>query len=264
MKSLTLILLVLVLFCGVIGLPSTTNAVSPSDIKELRITEHFFTTRIIGYEGKTRYILDPTKGRFLVLLVTATIPEGKTKLFTQDFRLQYYHNDGKEDRAPSLGISPVESNDPVIFLMTQDAAEPWMAIVGPQVQFALFFFVENDVSSVSLSSAGSSQIIKYFIGNSRIYSVFISTNNYSSLVGDIGECIKNAGCDVKISKELNSAVNGLTIHYVPHAEGFAREISQRIMLKFGLTANLVEMKMIDSHDVVIWVGNGVSPKKTSL
>ena len=249
-KWMTLVLPVLL-----VSLLEPAWAMLASDLLELKVIGHHFTTRASS-DKSLYYAKDPQKSRILVLKIAARVPSGWGILFTNDFVLRYFRDNGKEDRSSAVRICRAETSvigESADCLVSQSG---WINIGSDNVIFTVSFYVENDVKSVDIFRVGGSSHISYDIGTERPYSVFVTTNRGVDSLAPIVAVIEKGGYRVlRTSGALDGKVEGITIYHANSAEGPAREISQRIMTLTHTAPSIKESKFANSDsDVVVWVG----------
>jgi len=225
------------------------------DLEDLKIITHFFTNRIAN-PRLTLQLKDPSKTRFLGLLVSVDLKKGDGKIFTNDFVLRYFHADGTEDRTQCEAIGIAKTPDMgTIEDIAIGANAAAIKLNKGKGYLALFFNIEPDVNTVELYRIGTTMPIIYNIGAKRPFSVYITTNTESYNLTEIKRVIEEGDYQVTaISRELSKDTTGVTIHYVKQAESQAREISQRLMTKFGIVPQLKAMELVSEFDIVIWLG----------
>jgi hypothetical protein len=232
-------------------------APSTGELQNVKIVGHYFTT---GVSGTTRYVSvkDTTKARYLVLVVSATLPKGEGKLYNTDFTLRYFHPDGSEDRANCDAMARAKTADLATLYRFQAFAIGEAAGIkmdSSQVQIGLGFYVEPDVESVDLYRLGVAEPITYRVGTDRTYSVAIFTNIDTAALKRATEVIQKGGYNVIVtSDDLTSDEKGITIHYRELAESQAREISQRLTAEFGEATTVKKMELVSGSDIVVWLG----------
>lgn len=228
-------------------------AVTAGELQGLKIISHHWTTTIAS-GVRTVSTTDPAKARFLVLKVAGTVPGEKAVVFAPDWVLVYSHRDGSEDRATCDAIGEANTGNPGEFTSFHIGTVPRLTFPHGATYFGLAFLVEPDVESVQLFPLGGTPLT-YRIGSERQYSVYIATNKSAKLLADAKEAIQQGGYQVTAATEqLSQEQAGTTIHYVEKAETPAREISQRLMTRLGLTPTLKKMELISEVDIVVWLG----------
>jgi hypothetical protein len=240
--------------------PTTARAIRASELKNLRIVNHFFTTRISGktLEGSGyRFAKDPSESRYLVLIFEATAKKGASLLWGDDFILDF-EKDKRDVRSVCKGAAPVKAGITKTFYLRYDSSPPLAELSGTRVSFALAFYLSNEVTRINLCRAGVAGCIKYTLPRERPYSVYVVTRNATSKrINSIKNLLTEGGYQVFSSNSLDKSVNGLHIKYSPQAETVAREISQRFMTKYGVTGKLERMNVYSDNDILIWVGSKV-------
>ncbi|GEM_PF-2434211 len=250
LKVLVRLLLTLWIFTGLAYGQGLTTA---AKMKNLKVVNYHYTTAISN-KSKMKYVKNPDNARYLIIKLSAQLAEGG-KIFSDDFILKYFHTDGKEDRSSADAISlaltqEIDEFDEFLF-----GPAAWIRLESGLVYFGLAFFLENDISSFEIFSMGKQEPLLINLGNSdRKYSVFISTNLGSARLTLTEEIIRKGGYYVNSSLVLDPEKTGTIIYYRENTENQAREISQRLIAKFGDIPTLEEMNLISEFDVVIWMG----------
>lgn len=240
---------------GLLFLNLSAHATTAAELQDMQIISHHFTTELTS--RSYRYsVKEVDEQRYVVLKMSARLPGGEGKVFTNDFALGYFHADEKEDRAKCAGIADAETADPGdigVFVLGEAA---WSKISAGTTYFALAFAVESDVETINIYRLGTSDVITYRIGPERKFSVFITTNRSDSqFLRDVKQTILDGGYEVtKTSNKLNDEETGITIQYREKAEAAAREMSQRLMTKFNVLPKVEKMDLLSEVDVVIWLG----------
>lgn len=231
--------------------PTRASAMTAGELKNLKVLKHYFSTGIIT-SNREIWTNDPEKGRYLILTFSADSPTA-TWIFSSDFVLSYTRN-GDEDRAlcAAIGIAEKENAQSMFFHI---GVLPSVRASQGKIYFALAFLVESGVDSVTVQRINGSSVT-YRIGRERPYSVFIATNTGSrQLLSGVEDTIKSGGYEVvDVSDELNNGVSETIIHYNEQSEREAREISQRLMVKFGLVPALKKTNIASAFDIVVWLG----------
>lgn len=233
------------------------TAITTGDLQDVKVVGHYFTTAISN-DKRTVYTKDPSTGRYLVLVLSATFPQEQGKMFSTDFMLRYVHSDDSEDRSNCSALARSETPNPEkVFDLSEffigDFA--WMKVNSGQIRFALAFYVEPDVETIDLYRHGAPEPVTYRIGTDRSYSVALFTNIDSPTLLRAKDVIQKGGYEVvETSETLVKEKTGITIHYREQVESQAREISQRVMTEFGRTPTLQKMELIAGIDIVIWLG----------
>jgi len=230
------------------------QALTVDNLKDIKIVGHYFTTRISNGR-RTITVKNPSISRFMVLILTATLEGNGGKMFSNDFTLKYFHGNGKEDRAKNETIALTNPDFPYLLRNIGLGDVTWNDFDKGQINFGLVFMVEPDVREVELYRIGSPDKIAYTIGDDRSYSVYITTNNDSGELAQVRDVIVNGGYHVTgATNLLVKSEKGITIHYADKAETAAREISQRLMTTLNKTPKLEKIKLIGTHDIVVWLG----------
>jgi hypothetical protein len=226
-----------------------------SELKDLRILNHYFTTAVCD-GNKILYVNDPSEARYVVLKLAATLDKEDGKLYVNDFALKYYHEDGKEDRAQCKAIGACETPDLGEygeFVISNEAG--YLNVEKGIIYFELIFFIEEDVTTIELYRLGYNLPIIYTIGSDRLYSIFISSNSGYETLSKVKKVIEQGGYLVtSTSDALSEDEEEITIHYQEQVENQAREISQRLMITLERTPKLEKMNLITQNDIVIWLG----------
>lgn len=228
-------------------------AITVSELQDLRIIGHHFTTAI-STGTRTMSIKDPSKGRYIVLKLAGTLQKGEGKVFTNDFMLTYFHSDGKEDRNECGAIAKAETGEIGEFSKCVTGNGAWISLNSGKVYFGLVFYIEPDVDTIDIHRIGIVEPLTCRIGSDRLYSVFVTTNSDPKILARAEEVIRKGGYYVMTSQELVKEQMGITIHYGEQAESQAREISQRLMTKTGIVPTLKKMALISEFDIVVWLG----------
>ncbi len=236
-----------------------TAAQSPTvkGLQNVKIEGHFFTTSISGTQERI-YTKEPSKFRYLVLVLSATLEKGEGRIFAHDFTLRYFHKDEREDRGGCRGMAMSKETAPErIFDLGIYALGEYSQIKlhSGQNRFALSFFIGSDVEIIDLYLLGMAEPLTYRIGTDRLYSVFITTNTDTKTLLQAKEIIQKGNYKIiDASENLTKEETGITIHYCEQAENQAREISQRLMIELGKATVLKKMELITDVDVVVWLG----------
>ncbi|MFW6146258.1 MAG: hypothetical protein ACOC7R_02885 [Planctomycetota bacterium] len=234
----------------------TDKGPTAGTLQEFRVEGQFFTTCISNGRRGVR-VTDVDEARYIVLVCSATVPaDGRIR--TPDFTLRYQHEDDKWDRSRCTAVALSDEDDPNdLYDIGTYAIGDYASVAidkGRRI-FALAFYVEPDVSTVQLYRLGAAKPGVHPIGTQRRYSVFITTNGDIARSKKAQEIIEQGNYRVvRISDGLVNDQTGITIHYHKGAETQAREISQRLMIEFGKTPELKEMKLASDQDVVVWLG----------
>jgi hypothetical protein len=235
------------------ALPAPVTA----EFQDLKILGHYFTTGVSG-SNRSVAVKDATKARYLVMVISATLPKGEGRLYNTDFTLRYLHPDGSEDRANCDVIARTKSIDPAAMFRFQTFAVGETAgikVDAGQLMVGLGFYVEPDVESVDLYRLGVAEPLTYRIGTDRSYSVVIFTNVDTATLTRAKEVIQKGGYNVVVlADDLASEEKGITIHYREAAESQAREISQRLTAEFGTPTTVKKIELISGADIVVWLG----------
>ncbi|NOX88915.1 MAG: hypothetical protein GXO77_07805 [Calditrichaeota bacterium] len=233
------------------------KAVTVANLQNVKIIGHYFTTGIISSK-RMIYTKNPSNSRYLVLLISATLPDAEGKLFNNDFMLGYIHDDDSEDRSRCSAIAISETIDPEkLFDLSEFALGDysWIKVNGGELRFGLAFYIESDVETINLYRLCAPEPITYRIGRDRLYSVDIFTNVDARYLARAKDAIQKGSYNiVEASESLVSDESGITIHYREQAESQAREISQRLTTVFGKLTTLKKMKLISAVDIVVWLG----------
>lgn len=251
MKLLSL-LSALVLALALLAASRDASAVSAGDLNNLRVIGHHYTT-FFSNGKRTASVKKPSEGRYLVLKLDINVPSDDSKIFTNDFVLQYFHKDGKEDRNKCTAIcraktAKLSENDGCAI---GNAA--WVLLGKSNKYLTLVFYLESDVDSVKISRTGT-QPLTYIVGSDRPYSVYIATNQGQDALSKAEKVISAGGYQVVgTGTSLTEEKKGITIHYAESAEVQAREISQRIMTELGVAPEVKKMKLISDNDIIVWI-----------
>jgi hypothetical protein len=253
MSFRTLAMLAGSLILGWLLAATPAAALEAKNLQELRIVGHHFTTTISGAR-RTIATSDPAKGRYLVLKVAATSPEDNAVVFATDFALVYFRGNGQEERAACDALGLANSAAPGEFTYFIPGTVPRITLARGAIHFGLAFWVESDVTAIALHRFGTGPVI-YRIGEDRLYSVNIYTQNDTRLLSEAKKVIQDGAYNVVWAAEtLAKAATGITIHYAEPAESHAREISQRLIRKLGGTPTLKKAELTSDVDVVVWLG----------
>lgn len=238
---------------GMLLATSPAAAIVARDLQELRILSHHFTTTI-ATEERTLSTKDPAKGRYLVLKLSGTVPKDEAVVFAPDFVLVYSHRDGQEDRADCAAIGTAKTAAPGEFTHVAAGNVPRVTLRQGKAYFGLAFWIEPDVSSLTLYRIGAGPL-PYRIGADRSYSVSIFTNSHARLLAEAKKVLQDGDYHVvQASESLAQDKTGATIHYAERAENPAREISQRLIRTLGVTPTLKKMALLSRVDIVVWLG----------
>ncbi|TET29975.1 hypothetical protein E3J68_01145 [Candidatus Aerophobetes bacterium] len=236
---------------------TATTPVTVKEIQNVKIEGHFFTTTISNSQ-RTIYAKDASEGRYLVLVLSATLQKGEGKIFAPDFTLRYFHDDESEDRSRCVALTVSKTTAPEkLFDLDEFVIGDfcWIKVNSGQNRFALACYIEPDVKIIDLYQLGIAEPLTYHIGTDRLYSVYICTNIDTKTLLRAKEVIQKGNYNViDVSETLIKEETGITIHYREQAESQAREISQRLMTEFGKAPTLQKMRLISDVDIVIWLG----------
>lgn len=229
-------------------------SVQLTQLKDLRVVGHQWTTRIAGIPHRTVNVINPVKSKFLILRMSATIDRAGSPVFGPDFVLVYQHADGRQDRASAVGIAKIDMNpspDIRLFNLSRDGGVK----LGPGAShFAVAFLVESDVETVDLYRIGMQPIV-YQIGRQRPYSIAITTNSDPSLLAKVKALAEQKGFQVtRAGETLNKSIKGVTVHYARNAKAAATEFSELLKSKLGLHPKLEKMSLACEFDVCVWLG----------
>jgi len=228
-------------------------AITAGELKDPRPVCHHFTTairtglRVLGTK-------DPSKGRFVVIKVSATVPKDDTVVFGSDFTLVYTHANGREDRARLDAIAKADSAKPGDYGRFIGGEEPRLEVDSGLRHFGLAFWIEPDVQSLEIHVLNGKPMT-YRVGSDRMCSVFLTTNADPSVLPQVKKLLEAGGVRVVgLSQGLTKGTTGITIHYADKMESQARELSQRLMMKFKKSPTLKKMKLVSEVDIVVWLG----------
>ena len=130
-----------------------------------------------------------------------------------------------------------------------------MGVDSSKTYFSLAFLIAPDVETIELYRLGTAELLTYRIDANRLYSVRIYTNSDPKALSEIKKILQKGNYNVvDASESLAGEIKGVIIHYRKQAESQAREISQRLMMKFKVIPTLEQMALISDVDIVIWVG----------
>lgn len=257
-RVILFIALLFILFAYVA--PTRVGAMTAGELQNLKVVKHYFSTSIVTNNQKIIWTTDPAKGRYLVLTLSADAP-ATAWLFASDFVLSYFRN-GDEDRAicAAIGIAQREDMRDVLFYA---GTNPAVRVVQGKIYFALAFLIESGVDAVTIQRINGNPMA-YHIGRERLYSVFIATNTSSQqLLTAVGNAVEDGGYKVvDVSDELVKEVSGTVIYYNEQSEREARDISQRLMVKFGFVPVLKKTSIMTAFDIIVWLGE--KPLKTQF
>jgi hypothetical protein len=240
-----------------LSVPHLTAATSmmAGELRSLRIESCIFSTCLRGIERRVQ-VNDPSQTRFVVLNLSAEFPSGSARIHAPDFVLAYQRADGQDDRArcTAVGYASIEDPDP-----TRMGVGDYVSVqVGPETKrLAVAFAVERDVQRVALYVAGRAEPLRYVLGETRPYSVYISTNlkDANGLVQNVRKQVEDAGMRVTAcGSGLTADESENTVHYQTGLESAARELSQRLMLQCGIVAKLKPMDVYTCNDLLVWLG----------
>jgi hypothetical protein len=239
-----------VVLVAILSTGQKTSAITAGDLKNIKIIGHHFTT---SFNNGKRIISvkKPSEARYVLIKLAVEVQSDDSKIFANDFVLQYFHQDGKEDRTKCDAICRAKTA-----ALSEDdgCAMGNAAWVKSSKYLILVFFLENDVNSVSIGRTGAFPLT-YKVGSDRPYSVFIATNQGSEALSKTEKVISAGGYQVtRTSTNLPDEKNGIIIHYADGAEVQAREISQRIMTEMGIAPVVKKMDLISDNDIVVWLG----------
>lgn len=236
---------------------AATTAPTVSELKNVQIEGHYFTTAITSRTRRAS-AKDASNARYVVLVLSGTLDKGEGKIFGTDFTLRNFENDGSESRSKCSAIARSKTPTPRgifdlnPFLVGQLS---WIKVHSGQNRIALASMVGSDVETIDLYLLGVSEPLTYRIGTDRPYSVFITTNLDKKTLLEAKKVVEKGGYQVTdVSEGLAKKETGITIHYSAQAENQAREISQRLMIAFGKAPSLQKMKLVTDVDIVIWLG----------
>lgn len=233
---------------------NSATAITAGELQNLRVIGHYFTTEI-STGRRTIYTKDPSKGRYIVLKLSATIQKDDAVVFAPDFVLRYSHRNGREDCADCDAIAKAKTEASGEFGRFYAASVPRITINSGEVYFGLAFWIESDVETIELYRIGVTEPLTYYIGSDRLYSVSIYTNGDSNPLSETKKVIQQGGFQVvDASDTLVKEETGVTIHYAEKAESQAREISQRLMTAFGIIPTVKKMELISEVDIIVWLG----------
>lgn len=257
-------LLAVIFLFGVLGitfliLANAANAIPAGELQDFEVIGHHFTTSIIRRHRReitrAEVVLDPSESRLIILKLSATVPEDNARIYMHDFRLGYFHRDGKEGRTECKAIAFCEIGEPGNFGIFHSAIEPYISANQGKIYFGLATVIESDVETINIYRVGAKEPLSYYIGSDRLYSVYIATNiDDPEMLTAVKEIIKAGGYFVHVSTELSKDTIGTTIHYAEKAETQAREISQRLMIKLRVIPKVKELDLYSTYDIVVWLG----------
>jgi len=255
MKLLRLVstatLLISILFTG-----QNASAISAGELKNFKVIGHHFTTSFTNGKRYSR-VKKPSEARMIVIKLAVKAPSDDSKIFINDFVLQYFHQDGKEDRAKCSAICRAKTEKLGENKGCGMGNGAWIRLDKKSKYLSLMFFLENDVKSVDISRTDAPPLT-YRVGSDRTYSVFISTNQKENVLSEIEKVIRAGGYQItRTSTSLPKEEKGIIIHYAEGAETQAREISQRIMIKTNVAPEVKKMELISSNDIVVWIGKNL-------
>ncbi len=246
-------MLVMFIFLLLAGLANGQVLTTAAKLNDLKIINYHFTTAISN-KNKMKYLKNPDNARYIVIKLSAQLTENG-KIFSDDFTLRYFHSDGKEDRATAEGVSLAFTNEKDEFDEFLFGPASWIRLETGLVYFGLAFFLENDISSFEIFRLGKQEQLNFNLeSGDRKYSVFVSTSLGATMVAQTEEIMRKGGYYVSSSSELDPAKTGTIIYYRENTETQAREISQRLMAKFGVIPTLEPMNLVSEFDVVVWIG----------
>lgn len=226
-----------------------------SELRDVKIIGHHFSSEVRTMVNRLG-VRDPSKGRWVVLKLSARVPKDEAVIFSHDFILRYFHNGGREDRTTCDGICTAKTVDPGDFGVWHGGVEPRVTVHRGLVYLGLAAYIEPDVTSIELARVGTGDVVRHRIGGSRPYSVFITTNADPRTLEKAKRTIQTGGYRVTgASNGLRGKETGITIHYAENAESQARDISSRLMLGLNVAPRLKKYEgMVSEVDVVVWLG----------
>lgn len=230
-------------------------AITASQLQNVKVVSYHFATEITSSSYRAS-LNDPEKARYVVVKLSALLTGSEGKIFGNDFQLVYQHTDGKEDRAKCSGIADCKTDSPGEIESFVLGEASWLKVSPGAVNFTVAFAVEADVETVNIYRSGTSDVITIPIGRDRKYSVYITTNRTDSkIASEVKQIILDGGYDVTmVSQGLDESESGTTIQYREKAEAAAREISQRLMTKYGILPKVQKMELVSEVDIVVWLG----------
>jgi hypothetical protein len=233
-------------------LPASPLAITADRLEEFKIVGAHFTTRI--HTGSRRLsTTDADKGRYLVLQASALVEED-THVFAPDFVLVYRLPDGREERAECDAIATAKVDEPGDIGTFAAGTAPRLRVRPGRLGLALAFFVEPGVKTVEIHRIGGPPS-EYEIGTDRTYSVFLTTNAGTEVLGQAAAVIESGGYKITHrSTSLAAKEEDITIHFAEKAELPAREISQRLMTTLGIPPTVKKAELVGEVDVVVWLG----------
>lgn len=243
---------VLAIFC-ILAVAQNTSAINAGDLEKIKVIGHHFTTSFNNGK-RIASVKDPSFARYIVIKLSFDSPTNDVKLFTNDFVLQYYRQNGKEDRSKCSGICRANTA-----MLSEDVGcsmgnAGWVLIEKVNQYLSLVFFIENEVNSIDIGRIGGTAV-SYKIGSDRPYSVFLTTNQGPEKLVKYEKLILSGGYQVtRTSTNLNAEQKGITINFAKQAETQAREISQRIMTELKTVPTVQKMDLVSDNDIVVWVG----------
>lgn len=250
-KSFTLIFLIFLIAIA----SNVTMAMLASELQNFKVLGYHFTTK--ASSDKTVWTPnDALNNRIIVFKCSAKNPSGDGIIFTTDFLLRYFDDNGKENRSSALRICTAKTTMPGEEDNCIASRNGWINIGKGDVIFTVSFILENDVDKVEILRVGDTETTHYNISDERPYSVFITTNRGIDNIKDIIDVIKSGGYRIlRTSGNLNPDNKGITVYYSKSVEVQAREISQRIMTKTNIAPSVEESNFSNSDsDIVIWIG----------
>lgn len=246
--KLTSCVFVLTVVCSAVP----AHASLPGEIRNLTVVDHFFTTRLSSGERYSQ-TQDPTQSRLLLLKFSGDIPYDNFKLFVTDFTLKYQNN-GQEDRNQCYAIATSSNGSPDDFDDFGIGNFASVTLSAGHHYFGIACGIEQNITEVQILPAGGTAIVRA-IGANHGLSVYVTTNQGSSVMGRYVQLVQDAGLTVHGSTELVKDVTGVTIRYTPAGETAARELSQRISSALNVTPTIQAMDLASDHDIVIWIGH---------
>lgn len=244
-----------VVLLGVLFLNQSVLALTASQLQNVKVVGYHFATEITSTSYRAS-LNDTEKSRYVIVKLSGLLTGSEGKIFSNDFQLVYQHANGKEDRAKCSGIADCKTDTPGEIESFVLGEASWMKASPGIVNFAVAFVVESDVDTVYIYRSGTSDVVTVPIGRDRKYSVYITTNRSDTkIASEVKQIISDGGYDVTmVSNGLDSSETGTTIQYREKAEAAAREMSQRLMVKYGILPKVQKMELVSEVDIVVWLG----------
>ena len=239
---------------------ASVSAMPASELRNLTVTEHIFTTQVLTVNGFLRTD-DPDTLRFLVIRVDATRADaGETSIFAHDFAFSYQvpgENGPEEQRA---GIEAIAvGGQPWDFGFFLSGIEPRVSVEGTSVSIGLVGFIESNVTSVTLGRVGTAETVTIDLSQDqpRRFSVYLSTSQGEELGNKGVAALRNQGLDAHLSLALDPEIEGCEVQYGQHAETAAREAAAALKGIVGREFTVTQLDddtMMCEYDILVRIG----------